>query len=269
MSRRTDRFADRDLLRSGAYADESKLAARQAIYQHLERPWPSPAGRVLGAIALRGDELVVDVGCGNGNDIRDLQRAGFGGTILGFDLSAGMLRASAPLGVPLVNADAGVLPLQDGAADVALAMHMLYHCPDIPATVRELRRVVHPGGALVVSTNSSAHLHELRAWWTAALSSAAGMPVAPWQSAANRFTLEEAPEVLGETFDHVEVQRTDNRLVVPTVEPAVAYVESTRDLSGADVSDDVWNEAIGRLRATLADELPLSLTALKGVLVCR
>ena len=264
-----ERFTDRERLQSAAYADASKLAARQAIYQYIERPWPSDGGRVLGAIELRGDEVVVDVGCGNGNDIRDLQRAGFGGVVLGFDLSVGMLATVTPLGVPVTNADAAALPLRDGTADVALAMHMLYHCPDIPATARELRRVVRPGGALVVSTNSVAHLQELRVLWTAAMSDAVGAPVTPWTTATSRFSLEEAPDVLGAAFDAVDVQRTDNRLLVPSVEPVIAYVESTRDLSGHEASDEVWRTAVDLLRARVADQLPLALTVVKGVLVCR
>ena len=262
-------LADRDRLRFGAYADDAKLAARQAIYRYLERPWPSTDGRVLGAISVHGDERVIDVGCGNGNDVRDLVGAGFGGTIVGVDLSVGMLATVAPLGVPVVNGDAGHLPLRDGAADIALAMHMLYHCPDIPATVRELRRVVRPGGTLVVSTNASAHLVELRHHWTAALSEATGTAVEPWRSAASRFTLEDAPAVLGAVFDEVEVQRTDNALVVPDVDPLVAYVESTRDLSGHHVDDPVWTAAVALLCDRLAHAVPLRCTVVKGVLVCR
>ena len=265
----TDPLADRERLRFGAYADDAKLAVRQAIYRYLERPWPSTDGRVLGAISLRGDETVVDVGCGNGNDVRDLRRAGFGGTIVGADLSVGMLATVAPLGVPVVNADAGALPLRDGAADVALAMHMLYHCPDIAATVRELRRVVRPGGVLVVSTNSSVHLQELREHWTAALSEVTGAAVEPWRSAASRFTLEDAPRVLGAAFDEVEVQRTDNAIVVPDVDPLVDYVASTRELSGFHVDDDVWSSALEQLERRLSRVLPLRGTVVKGVLVCR
>lgn len=270
----SDPLADRDRLRFGAYADDAKLSARQAIYRYLERPWPSQEGRVLGAWSLRGDELVVDVGCGNGNDVRDLLRAGFGGTIVGCDLSVGMLATVAPLGVPLANADAAALPLRDGVVDVALAMHMLYHCPDIGAAVRELRRVVRrDGGVLVVSTNSSVHLEELRRVWTEALSEACGSSVEPWRSVASRFTLEDAPRVLGAAFDDVEVQRTDNRLVVPDVDPLVDYVESTRDLSGLDITDDVWREAVEGLRARLgsaiAEDGAVHLTVVKGVLVCR
>jgi SAM-dependent methyltransferase len=272
-------FTDRRSLQSAAYADPAKLAARQAIYAYVDRPWPSDGGRVLGALggigrSLRDDELVVDVGCGNGNDARDLRRAGFTGTIVGADLSVGMLTSVDGVVSGAVQADAGALPLRDGAADVGLAMHMLYHCPSIEAAVAELRRVVRrAGGVLVVSTNSLDHLRELRAWWTAALSSVIGSPVSPWETAATRFSLEEGATVLAGSFDHVEVQRADNRLLVPDVEPVVAYVESTRDLSGAGLADDVWAAAIAELRRSLEVRLAadgaLSLTVVKGVFVCR
>ena len=262
-------FSDRERLRSAAYADDAKLAARQAIYRHLERPWPSAGGRVLGVVALQGD----DVGCGNGNDVRDLQRAAWRGPLLAFDLSVGMLATVAPRGVPVANADAEALPLRDGVADVALAMHMLYHCPDMAATVRELRRVVRAGGALVVSTNARAHLQELRALWTEVLSETLARPVEPWRTATERFPLEDAPAVLGAVFGDVELQRTGNRLLVPEVEPVIAYVESTRDLSGDDIDDDVWAAALERLRERLAAlivaEGAVALTVVKGVLVAR
>jgi SAM-dependent methyltransferase len=266
-------MADQQLLRSAAYADDRKLAARQAIYRFIERPWPSDGGRVLGAVSLAGDEVVLDVGCGNGNDVRDLLAAGFGGPIVGFDLSVGMLRTVQPLGVPVANADAAALPVRDGAADVALAMHMLYHCPDIAATIAELRRVVRMGGTLVVSTNARAHLQELRALWTSALSDALGSAIEPWRSAAERFSLEDAPRLIGASFDDVDVQRTDNRLLVTEVEPAVAYVDSTRDLSGHGVSDGVWGAALdvlrSRVRSCIEAEGALALTIVKGVVVGR
>jgi SAM-dependent methyltransferase len=269
----TDPLVDRRTLREGAYADASKLAARQAIYRYVEEPWPSDGGRVLGAIPLRGDELVVDVGCGNGNDVRDLRAAGFGGTVLALDLSVGMLRTVAPLGVSVGNADAAALPLATGVADVALAMHMLYHCPDLAATVAELRRVIRPGGVLVASTNSSVHLQELRSEWTAALGEVLGRESDPWRSAAERFSLESGAAVLGTAFADVQVQRTANRLLVPDAAPVVDYVASTRDVSGETVDDDaVWQAALDRLRArvtaTIRRDGSFAATVDKGVFVC-
>jgi SAM-dependent methyltransferase len=72
----------------------------------------------------------------------------------------GMLRAAAH--PALLNADLTALPLRDGAVDVALAVHMLYHVPDREAAIRELRRVVAVGGTCVAVTNGSRHTRSLR-----------------------------------------------------------------------------------------------------------
>jgi len=50
----------------------------------------------------------------------------------------------------------------DDAADLTLAMHMLYHVPEPSAAVRELRRITHPGGQVLVVLNGEDHLRELR-----------------------------------------------------------------------------------------------------------
>jgi ubiquinone/menaquinone biosynthesis C-methylase UbiE len=55
-----------------------------------------------------------------------------------------MLRAAAhPV---LLNASITALPLRDGAVDIALAIHMLYHVPSRETAIAELRRVVAAGG---------------------------------------------------------------------------------------------------------------------------
>jgi SAM-dependent methyltransferase len=268
----TSAFSDRRTLQEQAYADDAKLSARQAIYEFIERPWPSSAGRVLGAIELRGDELVVDCGCGNGNDLRDLIRAGFGDSLIGVDLSLGMLRTTAALGVPVVNADVAALPLPTASVDVALAMHMLYHCPSVEAAVAELRRVVRPGGALVVSTNSLGHLRELGEAWTWALDEAGAEGGVRWGDGPARFNLEEGGEVLARSFANVALDRVDNRLLIPHVEPVVAYVESVRDAYDV-ATPGVWERAIRALRARVDDEIRRSgafaVSITKGVFVCR
>lgn len=265
-------FTNREALRSSAYADDTKLADRQAIYRFVEHPWPSSRGRVLGAVDLTGDETIVDVGCGNGNDQRQLRAAGHAGPILAFDLSVGMLQ-TLDAGVPSANADVAALPLRDGTADVALAMHMLYHCPVLPDAVAELRRIVRPGGTLLASTNALAHLQELRELWTEALSDAAGRSVRPWHGSTERFPLEKAADVLGTSFDDVRVQLTTNRLLLPEVAPVVAYVASTRDLSQHDVDDATWAAALDllteRVTARLAAEGVLAITTASGVAVAR
>lgn len=77
---------------------------------------------------------------------------------IGLDLSAGMLRSLEDLrqsgGLSLVQADAQRLPLPDRSVDVAMAMHMLYHVPDVPAAIRELRRITKRDGTVLASTTA-------------------------------------------------------------------------------------------------------------------
>ncbi|HZX63995.1 MAG TPA: methyltransferase domain-containing protein, partial [Myxococcales bacterium] len=94
-----------------------------------------------------GARLVVDLGCGPGNSSKHLRDA-VNGTVIGIDPAQSMLllaRRRDPR-LALVRADGGALPLRDGVAD-AVAMHsVLYLLPDRAAALREVARVLRPGG---------------------------------------------------------------------------------------------------------------------------
>jgi cyclopropane fatty-acyl-phospholipid synthase-like methyltransferase len=61
----TDPWSDPRALRDTQYATDANLTARQSIYAH-QRPRIDLPGLVLDRAALRGNETVADVGCGNG-----------------------------------------------------------------------------------------------------------------------------------------------------------------------------------------------------------
>src|SRR5262249_26797126 len=119
------------------YATSANLGARQAIWQH----GPSLVDIVLDLAELRGDEIVADVGCGNGLFLTALRQRGHAGALIGLDLSATMASSTRADAFPVV-ADVQAVPLADGAIDRALCIHMLYHVPDLGRAVGELRRVV-------------------------------------------------------------------------------------------------------------------------------
>jgi ubiquinone/menaquinone biosynthesis C-methylase UbiE len=76
-----------------------------------------------------------------------------GGAVIGVDLSAGMLeRARAAGAWPLLQADAARLPLAAGSVDLVVSRGVLHHLPDVPAALAEWRRVLRPGGAVVVAS---------------------------------------------------------------------------------------------------------------------
>ena len=82
------------------------------------------------------------------------------------DLSAGMIAEAQTYLKDIPNftfavADAQTLPFDDATFDAVVANHMLYHVPDLPRALSEVRRVLKPGGRLFAATNGKNHLHEL------------------------------------------------------------------------------------------------------------
>jgi ubiquinone/menaquinone biosynthesis C-methylase UbiE len=111
-------------------------------------------------------QRVLDLGCGNGSYLRALSRRRIE-AVVGCDVSFGMLQAAAP--ATTVRADASACPFSDGAFDVVLAPHMLYHVQDRGLAVREARRVLAVGGVFVEVTNGAGHIRSLRACVEAAV----------------------------------------------------------------------------------------------------
>jgi SAM-dependent methyltransferase len=110
---------------------------------------------LLGDVAGR---RVLESGCGSAACARWLHRAG--AQVVAQDVSGGMLARAAELNratavpVPLLQADAGALPLADTSVDlVCSAFGGLPFVADARGTLTEVRRVLRPGGRLVASVN--------------------------------------------------------------------------------------------------------------------
>ncbi len=110
------------------------------------------------AIDVAPDATIVDVGCGTGAALRHIAPRVPHGRLIGVDPIPRMLeiareRAAAdPSGhrIELLEGSAEQLPLTDDIADVVFAFDSIDHWPDRAAGLREVRRVLRPGGRLVV-----------------------------------------------------------------------------------------------------------------------
>lgn len=87
---------------------------------------------------------VLEVGCGTGLILHRASQ--FARTAIGIDLSGGMLAKAAARGLRVAQASATALPFATASVDVAYSYKVLAHIPDIQGALREMARVVRPGG---------------------------------------------------------------------------------------------------------------------------
>lgn len=90
------------------------------------------------------DRDVLEVGCGTGLILDRVSE--FARSARGIDLSGGMLARAAQRGLSVAQASATELPIATGSIDVAYSFKVLAHIPDIQGAMREMARVVRPGG---------------------------------------------------------------------------------------------------------------------------
>ena len=93
---------------------------------------------------------VLDVGCGTGRHLEWLSPAA--GLALGIDPSAGMLERARFKGLEVRLGALPNLPVGDGTFDAVVCALVLEHVPDLGEALRDIRRVLVPGGSLVVSS---------------------------------------------------------------------------------------------------------------------
>jgi len=134
--------------------DEKMVAKLEAIY--ATRDVKRRRRLVREALGAKSGERILDVGCGPGFYVDELaEEVGDTGTVVGVDESAPMLevaagRTAGRSNVAFHQGDVTALPLPDGTFDAALCVKVLEYVEDVRGAMRELCRVVRPGGRVVV-----------------------------------------------------------------------------------------------------------------------
>jgi SAM-dependent methyltransferase len=223
---------DKQYLATQQYRDASNLNARGSLHARFgtnHYPWFRWVfDQALSVAPANAD--ILEVGAGPAGLWREnLDRLPAGWRVTLTDLSAGMVaeQRAALSDQPAFRhavADVEALPFADSSYDLVIANHMLYHVPDRPRAIAELRRVLRPGGALVAATNGAHNMSELDDLIYAVTPDAASIE---WRANFRHpFTLENGGEQLAPAFQDIEIRRYEDGLDVTEVEPLVAYILS-------------------------------------------
>ncbi|MCX4912999.1 class I SAM-dependent methyltransferase [Streptomyces sp. NPDC060011] len=106
-------------------------------------------------MGLRPGDRVLDAGCGTGRALPPLKAVvGASGVVVGADLTWAMLEAAVRAGRDrdgrLLLTDVAALPLRSESLDAVFAAGLVAHLPNPAENLRELARVVRPGGTLAL-----------------------------------------------------------------------------------------------------------------------
>ncbi len=142
----------------GQYRRPSGLLGRWIGAKMLRQHRPENLWTV-DLLMLEPGDHVLEVGFGPGLAIREAARRVTSGRVAGVDFSAVMVRTAQRRNaaahrsgrVDLHQADAAELPFADSTFDKAYSIHSIYFWPDPLKALRELHRVLKPGGLLVLT----------------------------------------------------------------------------------------------------------------------
>jgi ubiquinone/menaquinone biosynthesis C-methylase UbiE len=257
------KFTDQQYLKTDQYRDSSNLDARVVIHQRFSTNSYGWFKWIFDPLMkLPENARVLELGCGQGLMWKEnIDRIPAGWNITLSDLSSGMLDAAwrnlviAGGAFQFKEIDAQSIPFEDKTFDAVIANFMLYHVPDLPRALREIKRVLKPGGRFIAATVGTHHMHEAIRW-TQQVSRESSLPFSV------PFTLENGYDQLASIFSKVGLTRYSDSLKVTEVKPLIAYI-----LSNISAGDRLESELINveeRLNKELETKGEISITKDSG-----
>ena len=172
---------------------------------------------------------ILELGCGDGTLWTDnLSLLPEDISITLSDISSGMLRdarraiGSSDTRFAFRAFDCRKIPCKDESFDLVIANHVLFYCDDIPSVLKEVRRVLAPGGRFLCSAYGKAHMQEV----SQLVQDFDERIVLSADRLYERFGRENGQSILAPFFPKAQWLSYEDCLLVQDAEPLISYVLS-------------------------------------------
>ena len=210
------------------YATPERLNVRIAFQQRFSQNQYGFAPWLMDQYDFPPNARVLELGCGTGGMWQGRQALidGFDELML-TDFSEGMLQDAqrnlqGMRGIQFRLADIQNLPFADDSYDFVIANMMLYHVPDRPKAIAEVRRVLKPGGTFVCATYGE---DGIAPYLKRMMDGIVSM-----KSPNANFTLQNGAALLREQFEEVERRDYPDHFEVDDADAVVSYLMSMTDM---------------------------------------
>lgn len=251
-----DGFFERDIeyFRDAQYATTTNLNARVALHDKYSTSPQKWFDWLVDQIEWGTSHDVLEVGCGTGllwAHVPGLATRDLGVTLT--DLSQTMVDTAVARAmtnghvVRGLTADVHTLPFDDASYDLVIANHMLYHSPHPSLAIKEISRVLRPGGKFVASTNGPQHLAELHEIDAAVFETSRAR-----KNNAEIFGPTSGIPMLRECFSDIEWRGHRDAILCTDPDDVVRYLTSMPPGSGASPSQ------LGLLRSEVVRRMAIA-----------
>jgi ubiquinone/menaquinone biosynthesis C-methylase UbiE len=255
----SDKTKDFDHLSSRQYASADNVRARWDLYEFAV-PRIDIHQTGIEHLSFRGNEDILEVGCGDGSVLIDLRRHGHVGKLIGQDINKNIFQTSinaqkaeylhAP--VEFIVGSADHLPFADKSFDVILAFFMLYHMPNISKTLYEWRRILKDDGKVLISTASAENRRKNKIFKKVAEDS---IGYAARSAISSSFNLENAEDQLRGIFTIADRFIYEGTIKIEHADPYLRAYDSVRDMYDPIPSDLDWERARNLIKKEVEKEI--------------
>lgn len=131
--------------------DEKAFNSDMLVQQYFQR---RKTEVIRNQLAVRSDQVVIDIGCGSGVQLKEIGRSGYARAV-GIDVNIHAIRFARKRSLPdteFIIADAQYLPIRTSSTDKIICAEIIEHIMSPHVLVSEISRALKPGGAVVITT---------------------------------------------------------------------------------------------------------------------